>query len=164
MKAKLLSIPIVLLLCLSMTITVSQATKPQKLIEHQVFEAPFDSGWCKAVFHGTMIVKGVSNGDLTLYDVTVTMLQKLNLYSSEGGELVAVVKVQMQYTGTVTTLAGGEDPTEAFYTGKMVTDIVINEIQEGWLLPDAPENSHWIVWYEQGEPIKAIGFGQPFFP
>lgn len=163
MKSKILLLPLILLY-ISLLSTPVQATRPEKLVDTQVFEGPFDGGWCKAVVHGTMIVKGTtSNGELTLYNVKVTMLQKFILYASEGGEIVAVVKVQLQYVGTVTTLEGGPDPTEAFYTGKMVADVVINEIKEGWLPPEKPDNSHWVVWYEEGASVREIGFGEPFF-
>ncbi len=58
----------------------AQATKPDKLVEHAVYEVPFDDIWCKTIMHRTMIVKGMS---CNLYDVKVTILQKTVLETIE---------------------------------------------------------------------------------
>ena len=154
--AKMLTVPLLLLVFCTIGASTAQAAKPEKLVEHEVYEGPFDGGWCKAVMHGTMIVKGMI-GDL--YDVKASMLQKFILYEYEGGPIVAVLKLSLHYVGTVTTLEGGEDPTEAFYTGKMVADVVLNEIQEGILPPEKPEDAHYVAWYEEGDVVKYNGFG-----
>ena len=162
MKSKAIAQLVLLsLLCLVAT-PIVQSAKPGKLVEHYVSEEPFNGGWCKMVFHGTMIVKDEIPDDPTLYNVKVTMLQKFILYEYDGGDIVAVVKLTLQYVGKVTTfeLPEDEDPTEAFYTGKMVVDVVVNVIGE---MADAPENAHWVVWYEEGDVIKYNGFGElPF--
>jgi len=155
-SAKMVSIPLLILMLCSVGISTVQAVKPEKLVTHEVYEGPFDGGWCKAVMHGTMIVKGMI-GDL--YDVKASMLQKFILYEYEGGPIVAVLKLSLHFVGTVTTLEGGEDPTEAFYTGKMVADVVLNEIQEGILPPEKPEDAHYVAWYEEGIVVKYNGFG-----
>jgi hypothetical protein len=153
---KILFAPLLLLMLCSMCVSTAQAAKPEKLVEHEVYEGTFDGMWCKAVMHGTMIVKGMIGDNI---DVKVTMLQKIVLYEYEGGPIIAVLKLTLHYVGTVTTLDGGEDPTEAFYTGKMVADVVLNEIQEGLLPENKPEDAHYVVWYEAGVAVKGRGFG-----
>ena len=55
---------------------------------------------------------------------------------------------------------GSARATDAFDTGKMVADVVLNEIQEGLLPEDKPEDAHYVAWYEEGEVVKYNGFGQ----
>ncbi len=85
--------------------------------------------------HGTMIVKGMI-GDLC--DVKVSLLQEFILYEYEGGPIVAVLKLSLHYVGTFTTLEGGEDPTEAFYTGKMLRMWFLTRSRKEYCLQISP--------------------------
>lgn len=167
MKSKTITQLVLLSLLCLIAIPMVQAEKPEKLVDHHVFEGHLEGiGWCKAVFHGTMIVKDEIEivGEPTLYDVKATMLQKFILYEEEGGDILAVVKLTLQYVGTVTTLdlPPEEPPTGAFYTGKMVVDVVVNVIADVDL--DEMNNAHQVVWYEAGEPVKSRGHGEIPFP
>ena len=154
MRTRIL-LPIIALLFVSSMSTV-QAAKPGKLVEHEVYDGPFDSGWCKAVMHGTMIVHRVEeDGNGFLYDVTIHMLQKLILYTEENGDIVAILKMTMNYRGTVITL-DGNGPFEALWTGKLVLDIVLNELIEDVLPPDKPETMHVVMWVEEGTPSRTL--------
>lgn len=163
MKSKTITQLILLSLLCLVAIPMVQAAKPVKLLTHEVYEGVFPlppeepTAWCRAVIHGIIIKKGQIDG---YDDVKATMLQKFILYDSEGGERLAIVKITLQYVGTITGFDSNGDLTEAFYTGKMVVDMVVNVIGE---MADAPENSHYVVWYEEGEPVKSNGFGElPF--
>ena len=151
------SLVILTLLLFASIVTTSLADKPVgKLIVHDVSEGPFNGGWAKVVTSGTMILKAFDEST-GLYTVSSHMIQKLLIYDQQGGELQAVVSINLNYVGTVTDLEGDDGPTENLYTGKMVVTMIVNWFAEG----EAPmEDSHWVVWYEEGAVVKEIGFGE----
>jgi len=167
MKSKAITKLVLLSLLCLVAIPMVRAEKPYKLIVHEVYEGGFPlppedpTAWCKAVLHGTMINKGVVPEEG--YNVVMYMLQKIILYEYEGGDIVAVLKLNMHYVGTVTDFES-EKPFETLHTGKLVLDIVLNELKEGILPQDKPQQSHWVVWYEDCEVDKYKGFGEPLFP
>jgi len=133
-------------------VPIALAAKPGKLIEHEVYDGPFNGGWCKSVKHGTIILHGME-GELN--DVTIFRLEKIILYTEEKGEIIAILKMNMNYHGTVTTL-DGDGPFDTLWTGKIVLDIVLIELIEGMLPDDAPETMHVVMWFEEGIPGKIL--------
>lgn len=161
MKRKMLLPILTAFLVLTFFVSTVQAVKviewehesEGRLVAHGVYDMPFDDGWCKAVTHGVMVVKGY---DGELYDVKTTMLQKIILYTEERGNIVAILKMTMQYVGTITALENG-DPFENLYTGKAVLSVVLIELIEGILPEDKPETMHFVVWFEEGNPVRWKG-------
>ena len=155
MKSRNLGLTVLTVFLFASIVTTSLGEKPlSKLVIHEVWEEPFNGGWAKVVMGGTMIVKDY---DGEYYDVTTHMIQKLLIYDSEGGNLQAVVSINLNYVGTVTDIEGNDDPTENMWTGVMTATLIVN-----WFVSETPpmEDSHWVVWYEEGNVVKSIGFGE----
>ena len=162
MKGKFLLSGIVLLLCLSM-ITVAEAKQPLEIMREtghvdEPFGEPTPEFYAKGVLHSILVVKSYNEGE-EVFDVVGSSVQALRLYELLGsnpeyypGEFLANLNIKMSYAGTV------KPDFNVYWTGKLVLHWVINTDIE---LPEGLDvRGHWVIWYEEGDVKKEIGFGE----
>ena len=162
MKGKsIISIGLTLLSVLIVSqVAIVQAAQPmEKMVFTDHRDDYFGDLYAKGINHVTIIIKDELEG---AYEAVYNGLQQFRLYEvidSELGNLVAILKIQMKYVGTLEL----EEP-EGFIplTGKMILTWVLN-IFGDITLPDIEPHGHWVIWYENGDIVKEKGFGEPFF-
>lgn len=158
----------VLLLCLSMTVTVSQATQPIiKEITHEVLDGPFGEPpefYAKGVMHGTLV--GRVSGETV--KAKINMIQKINIYQlledDEAGDFLAILNMDIQYSGTVEP---SEEPNGelVMITGTYsATWVIIMHADVELPFPeDATLKGHTTRIYRDGLVVKEILKGVPPF-
>lgn len=154
MKSKILLFPLILLGIFLLSTPV-QAKKPQVVVTKERTTEWIDSlYYIEMLTHSVMVVKSYDMIEETArVSISTTMHERL--YDNEGN-LVAIAKIQMHYVGTM-------KEEGQIWTGKTVIDWIIN-LMEDVALPVPPDlKGHWVIWYEEGNPVKEIGFGEPFF-
>ena len=139
------SVLVLLILCLVVTPTI-QAAKP---LEKYVDIEHFEEDGAKGIMKVTVIVYGVEDG---VYHISMTAVVSARMYS--GGEVVGTVKVSMHYRGTSTGTLDAE-----LITGKLTYELSSTGQAES-----AFGDGHWVIWYEEGEPVREIGRGELWFP
>ena len=160
MKLKVWGIPLlILLLCPSLVVT-AQAKPIAKEVHKEIIDEPFDGYYAKGIEYAWFAVMSQVDGDL--FKVSMKNLLKLTLHEYEGGkvgEAVATVKVTMSYHGTAKI-----DGAPELWTGTMVIDWVIVTKVDLELPEEVTLKGHYVRIYKDGDMVKEIGSGTPWFP
>ena len=153
---------LVVLLCLVAVPMVQTAPPIIKEITHEVLDGPMDGFYAKGVMHGTLIGRIVGEA----VKAKVNMIQKINIYElveGEAGDFLAVLNMNIQYSGTVEpTDSGGElVMLTGTYSGTWV--IIVHGDTEFPIPEGATYKGHITRIYREGEVVKEIIHGVPPF-
>lgn len=165
MKLRILSLTMVTMILLASIMMTSLAEKPViREITTVVLDGPYPEDkpefYAKGVLHGVLV--GVVQDDVLR--AKVNMIQKINIYhlvdGDEAGDFVAILNMELQYSGTVEPNDGLVMITGT-YSGTWV--IVLLEDVELPIPEEATLKGHITRIYRDGEVVKEILIGVPPF-
>lgn len=161
MKSKSITKLVLLSLLCLVVVPMAQATQPIiKEITHEVLDGPYEDFYAKGVMHGTLVGR-VVGGTLR---AKIGMIQKLNIYElledDEAGDFLAVLNMDIQYSGIVES-NGDLEMITGTYSATWV--IIVHGDVELPFPEEATLKGHVTRIYRDGVPVKEIIHGVPPF-